>query len=285
MRLSGGILNSDLPIGGFFYYDNRYQNSGSYNWYEGTRSRSGVRSNWEQNLNLGYAKRNNLNLGLEGLFFNKLLGLQANVFYDLYNDLITRPSTRYPGYYSDYIPYENYEEDVYKGIEAGLTLNKKIGDWDLFFGVNMLYSTSERKVVDEFYDNDYQYRKGYSRDATFGLKSLGLFKDQAEIDNSPLQSFGQVKPGDIKYKDQNNDGLIDSKDEVYLRRWQAPFSGGLQAQVSYKNLSLYVLGEGRSGSTKIAPSSATLFNKGSVCASFVQKNAVSLPYFSTQAGI
>ena len=248
LRLSGGIINSDLPIGGFFYYDNRYGGSGSYNWYEGTRSRSGVMSNWEQNLNLGFAKRNNLNFGFEGLFFNKLIGLEANVFYDLYTDLITRPSTRYPGYYSDYIPYENYEEDAYKGVEAALTINKTIGDWNLFFGANVLYSTSERKVVDEVYDDAYQYRKGNPRDATFGLEALGLFKDQAEIDNSPLQSYGKVQPGDIKYKDQNNDGIIDSKDEVYLRRWQAPFSGGLQAKVSYKNLSLYVLGEGRTGS-------------------------------------
>ena len=112
----------------------------------------------------------------------------------------------------------------------------------------MLYVTSERTKVDEVYDNDYQYRAGHPRDATFGLEALGLFKDQAEIDNSPIQSFGTVIPGDIKYKDQNGDGVIDNNDEVYLRRWQAPFSGGLQLRLSYRNLTLYVLGEGRSGS-------------------------------------
>ena len=76
---------------------------------------------------------------------------------------------------------------------------------------------------------------------------MGLFKDQADIDNSPLQSFGTVRPGDIKYKDQNGDGIIDGNDEVYLRRWQAPMSAGLQLKVAYKNLSLYALGEGRAG--------------------------------------
>ena len=247
LRLSGGILNSDLPIGGFFYYDNRYGSSGSYNWYEGTRNSSGTVSSWEQNLNLGFAKRNNINLGFEGLFFNKLLGLEANVFYDRYSDLITRPYSRYPGYYSDFIPYENYEEDTYKGIEAGLTLNKSIGNWDLFFGANILYVTSERTVVDEVYANDYQYRKGHPRDATFGLEALGFYKDQEDIDNSPLPSFGNVQPGDLKYKDQNGDGIIDANDEVFLRRWQHPFSGGIQARVAFKNLSLYVLGEGRTG--------------------------------------
>src|SRR3546814_2381273 len=53
LRLSGGILNSDLPIGGYFYYANRDGGSGSYNWYEGTRRRLGVRSNWASNPDLG----------------------------------------------------------------------------------------------------------------------------------------------------------------------------------------------------------------------------------------
>lgn len=247
LRLSGGILNSDIPINGFFYYDNVYGGSGSYNWYEGTRSRSGVMSNREQNLDLGFAKRKEVNIGLEGLFFDKMIGLNANFFYDIYSDLIARPYTRYPGYYNDFIPYENYEKDSYTGLEVGLNFNKSIGDWDFMLGVNTLYVTSKRLIVDEVYEDAYRYRKGYPKDATFGLEALGLFKDQADIDNSPVQSFGTVRPGDIKYKDQNGDGVIDGNDEVYLRRWQTPLSAGLQLKVAYKNLTLYALGEGRAG--------------------------------------
>lgn len=248
LRLSGGIINSDLPIGGFFYYDNRYAGSGSLGWYEGQRSRSGITSSWGDNPNLGFAKRNEINLGIEGLFFNKLLGAEVNVFYDVYNDLVTRPSTKYPSFYSEYIPYENFGAEEYQGVELGLSLNKSVGDWSFFAKANALYVTSERTIVDEVYTNDYQYRQGRPADATFGLEALGLFQDQADIDNSPIQSFGAVKPGDIKYKDQNNDGIVDGNDEVYLRRWQAPLSGGLEVKLAYKNLTLYVIGEGRSGS-------------------------------------
>lgn len=251
-RLSGGVLNSDIPIlyngQQFFLYDNRYGGSGSYAWYEGTRSRGGVMSNWESNINLGFAKRKEVNAGMEGLFFNRMIGFEANVFYDIYSDLITRPNTRYAGFYGDFIPHENFEKDSYTGVEAGLNFNKSVGDWNFFLSANALYVTSKRLIVDEIYDNDYQYRKGYPKDATFGLEAIGLFKDQADIDGSPEQSFGAVKPGDIKYKDQNNDGVIDSNDEVYLRRWQAPLSGGLQAKITYKNVMLYAIGEGRSGS-------------------------------------
>ena len=247
LRLSGGILNSDLPINGFFYYDNVYGGSGSYNWYEGTRSRGGVMSNREQNFDLGFAKRKEVNVGMEGLFFDKMIGVNANFFYDIYSDLIARPYTRYPGYYNDFIPYENYEKDSYTGLEVGMNFNKSVGDWDFMLGMNALYVTSKRLVVDEIYEDAYRYRKGYPKDATFGLEALGLFQDQADIDNSPVQSFGTVRPGDIKYKDQNGDGVIDGNDEVYLRRWQTPLSAGLQLKVAYKNLSLYALGEGRAG--------------------------------------
>lgn len=247
LRLSGGILHSDLPIASFFYYDNRFATSGSYAWYEGTRSRSGVMSSWSDNPDLGYAKRNEINLGLEGLFFDKLIGAEINVFYDLYNDQVVRPTSVYPGFYTDFIPFENFNADKYQGMECGLSLNKSIGDWSIFLGANLLYVTSERTKVDEIYDNEYQYRAGKPRDATFGLEAIGLFQSQADIDNSPIQVFGTVKPGDIKYKDQNGDGIIDGNDEVYIRRYQAPLSGGLQFKLSYKILTLYFLGEGRSG--------------------------------------
>ena len=48
-----------------------------------------------------------------------------------------------------------------------------------------------------------------------GLVALGLFKDYEEIRNWPKQ-FGDVMPGDIKYKDINGDGVIDDNDKVAI---------------------------------------------------------------------
>lgn len=248
LRASAGILNSDLPIGGFFYYDNRYTTSGSYGWNEGVRSRSGVMSSWADNRGLGYTKRNSINAGIEGLFLNKFVGAEVNFFYENYTNLVTRVTSTVPAFYTDFVPYQNFGAEKYTGIEAGLNFNKRIGDWNFYLGANLLYVTSERTKVDEIYSNAYQYRQGLPVDATFGLESLGLFQSQTEIDNSPLQTFGTVKPGDIRYKDQNGDNVIDANDEVYLRRYQAPLSGGLQARISYKSFNLFILGEGRSGS-------------------------------------
>ena len=57
---------------------------------------------------------------------------------------------------------------------------------------------------------------GTPADAARGLVALGFFESQEDIDNSPLQEFGQVKVGDIKYKDVNEDGVINENDYVAL---------------------------------------------------------------------
>jgi len=255
LKASAGILNSDIPVGGFFYYDDRYGTSGSYNWYEGGKSRSAVVSSWSDNYGLDFAQRKEISAGVEGLFLNKLLGVEAHYFYDIYDGLVVRPTADYPAFFSDFVPYENYEKDRYQGVELGLSLNKTWGDWNLYTGLNLLYSSSTRLKVNEFYANDYQYRKGHPKDATFGLESLGFFQSQEEIDESPRQLFGTVRPGDLKYKDQNGDDVVDGNDEVFLRRWQDPWSGGLEIRLSWKNLTLFVLGEGRSGSKNFRESS------------------------------
>lgn len=249
IRVSAGILKSDIPIGNFFYYDDRYATSGSYNWYEGTRSRSGVVSSWSKNSSLDFARRNELNIGIDGSFFGKQLTVATNFFYNHYNKLVVRPNIEYPSFYNDFVKYDNFEADKYKGVELSIMYEKKVNDWNFMAGVNMLYSTSKRSIVNEIYENAYQYRAGHPRDAYFGLQSLGYFKDQADIANSPIHSFGTVRPGDLKYKDQNGDGIINANDQVYLGRWQAPFSGGIQLRAGYKNWTLFLLGEGRLGAT------------------------------------
>ena len=50
----------------------------------------------------------------------------------------------------------------------------------------------------------------------FGLVALGLFQSQEEIDNSPVQSFGEYRVGDIKSQDINGDGVINSQDQIAI---------------------------------------------------------------------
>ena len=248
LRVSGGVTNSDAGIDGFYYYDNIYTTGGSYSWFENGFSNSGSVSSYGGNSQLFFEKRNEINVGFEGLFFDGLLGMDANFFTSGYADQVTRPQTLYPDFYFDYVPYENFNEDSYRGVELGLSLNRNIGQVSFTVGANGLYANSEVLRMDEIYANPYQYRRGRPVDALFGLVADGLFMDEAEIANHPVQAFGTVKPGDIKYVDQNDDNIIDVNDEVQIGRSQPTFSYGLNLKVSFKNFTLFALGTGSTGS-------------------------------------
>ncbi|MCE5345419.1 MAG: SusC/RagA family TonB-linked outer membrane protein [Bacteroidales bacterium] len=247
LRLSHGINYSDYGIGGFYYYDNVYVNSGYYFWLDGTWSGQGIVPSYGGNQQLGFEKREETNFGFDGLFFNKQLSFYTNVFKSVSSDIVTRSKTLYPSYYSSYVPYQNSDKNSFHGVELGLSINKSFGDFSFVIGANALYATSEVVKKDEIYDNQYQYRAGHPVDALFGLVADGLFLDQTDIDNNALQAFGVVKPGDIRYIDQNGDGAIDENDEVQIGRSRAPFSYGLNLKVSYKNFTLFANGYGSVG--------------------------------------
>lgn len=246
-KLTGGVMNSDAGINSFFYYMNPYSYSGYYSWNENAWMTQGVRSSYGGNPDLGYEKRKELNFGIEGSFFNQMLSLDANVFTSDYYNQVTLVQTLYPSYYSNFIPYENFNENAYTGAEIGLTFNQKFGDFKVTLGANTLYSTSEVMKKDEVYNDAYQYRKGRPVDALFGLVADGFFQDANDIATHAFQAFGTVKPGDIKYVDQNHDGVIDANDQVQIGRSQAPFSYGLNLQLAYKNISLFAIGNGQVG--------------------------------------
>jgi hypothetical protein len=89
-------------------------------------------------------------------------------------------------------------------------------------------------------------------DQPFGLEAIGFFADEQDIANSPSQQFGQVKPGDIKYKDQNGDNAINDNDQVYFGFGQnvpeTNYSFSLGAE--YKGFGFNILFQGMAGMTK-----------------------------------
>ena len=247
VKLTGGIVKSDISIPSYYLYEDLYTTSGSATWNEGSNSNTGRTASRGANPNLGFETRNEINFGFESRLFDHL-SVEADMFFDKYKGQVVRTSANWPNFYSAYVPYENYEVDSYKGVEGGIKYENSWGDFSLSTSASILYVSSNRDVVSELYDYDYQYRAGKPRDASFGLEAIGLFKSQDEIDSSPAQTFGTVRPGDIKYKDQNGDGVIDSNDQVYIARSTPPVSGALEFRAGYKDLDLYVRGYGYAGS-------------------------------------
>ena len=250
-RISAGILHTDHEIGSFNYYYSPYGNSGNFPWFDGRVFASGVISQYGGNPYLSFEKRKEINLGLEGRFFNNMIVADANIYFSSIVDRITRPTTIYPSYYTNFIPYSNFNSEGYRGADFGLALNKKLGDFTIYIETNVLYQLTETLQRDEVYAESYRYTKGRPIDGLYGLEADGFFEDQDDIDNHHYQTFGTVRPGDIKYVDQNNDQIIDENDMIYLGRQWPPFTYGLNVRLGYKNFTLFAIGNGQRGAKRM----------------------------------
>lgn len=265
-------LHQDLDISNYYMYKGSFSKTDGHwvQWHDGTAGGWTPTSRGGDNPDLDFITREEFRVGLDATLFNRLLKVNANYFHQDTKGLLTQgTATIFPSYfslgdYNNFLPWINYNEDRRSGFDFSLTANKKFGDFDVTLGFVGMVFASEALVRDEVYEEDYQYRAGRPLDVSYGYICEGFFQDQNEIDNHARQTFGTVKPGDLKYKDINEDGVIDSKDQVELGKngWSAPpFSFGLNLTMKYKNFSLFALGSGQTGSVDFK-SSSYYWNRG-----------------------
>jgi TonB-linked SusC/RagA family outer membrane protein len=202
---------------------------------------NGVSINRYANDQITWEKAKMLNLGIE-LGINNNLDFQADYFTE-YRTNILMDRAQIPASMGLQAPIRaNVGEASSEGFEFTLDYKNSLTN-DLFIGLraNFSYADSKFEVYEEL---DYvtaglpwRSRVGLNLSQPYGYIAERLFIDEADIANSPLQTFGEYMPGDIKYKDINNDGLIDINDEVPIGYPTTPkiiYGFGLSS--SYKNL-------------------------------------------------
>ena len=265
LTVSAGILNTDLDVSNYYLYESIYsQTDGAwFSWRDGSLNRS-TDSRRGENLELSYATRNEFNAGIEASFLKKLITFNGTFFANKIKGNPIQASVLYPNYFttgfpnSSFIPFINYNNDERIGFDFNVRVNKRVGQVDLSLGVTGNYYDTKASKRAEQFEDEYQNRQGKPLDALWGLKNEGFFMDDIDIANHASQTFGQVKPGDIKYTDQNGDGIINSQDEVYLGKggWSgAPFTGGLNFTAKWKSLTFFALATGQVGANGMKNSS------------------------------
>ncbi|MDD2498209.1 MAG: TonB-dependent receptor [Desulfitobacteriaceae bacterium] len=259
IRYTYGLIGNDA-IGSasdrFFYLSEVSLNSSNRSAVFGidnTYSRNGILTYRYGNSDITWEKSHKSNLGLEVGFFEKF-----NFLFDVWkerrsNILMTRsaiPTTM--GLYPSSVPKANVGEAEGSGIDLSL-------DYSQFFQnqfwiqarANFTYASSNFSVYEEpTYDNEpWKSRIGYPINQQWGYIAERLFVDDAEVDNSPQQIFGeQPKGGDIKYRDVNGDGQITSLDQVPIGYPTTPeIVYGFGASFGYKafDMSLFFQGSAR----------------------------------------
>ena len=257
LRLTAGytVLNQDLDIEEFYMYKNIFTATGTWwGWSDANNSIQTSDSQRGGNEDLGFIKRKEFTVGLNGAMFDNKVKFAVNYFNTTTDGLLAQPDYIYPSYMhtywpvSTFVPYINYGKNRRQGIDFSVMYNEKFGDVDFGAQVFGQTTTSKNLQVAENVEYDYLRREGKYTDGLWGLQCLGYYNSQDEINNAEAKSsFGEVKPGDLKYVDQNGDGTIDSKDEVELGRWSAKFTGGLNLTLKYKNFTLFAMLTGQFG--------------------------------------
>jgi hypothetical protein len=254
---SASMLQTDLDIENYYMYLGAYQSGGWWDW-NGETGHSDYQAKRGENNDLTYIKRKEISATVHAELLQRSLSIDASVFSSQMDGGIITATNQMPSYFkvyypeSSFLPYLNYNKDNRTGFDLAVQYKKNFGEFGFEGGANVTYyTTNAAKRDDDNYADTYQYRQGKALDTVWGYECLGFFKDQADIDNSPKQSLGaDVKPGDLKYKDQNNDGVIDTKDQIDLGKggwYGAPLTLGVNLTFKYKNFSLFMLGTGGFG--------------------------------------
>ena len=258
LRYSYGKVGNDY-LSSRFPYLSTYKTEDKYGYYYGdigTNSSTGAfyqgltYSNFASTgITWEVAKKHDV--GVDFSLFNDKFSGTVDYFHEQRDGIyMKRTYLPYSTGLLEYSPYANVGSVLSRGFDGNIAYNQKLGDVALTFRANMTYSKNEIKAYDEAYSHfDYKRNQGFRVDQLRGLISEGLFVDYDDIRNSPKQTFGDVAPGDIKYKDVNGDGVIDSNDEVPIGATTRPnliYGFGLSAQWKGFDFNLHFQGAGKS---------------------------------------
>ena len=190
-------------------------------------------------LNAGWERVKKLDVGFDATLF-KDWSLTFDFFYDKrYNILLHREAWPESLAYYTAKPWSNKGKVDNWGYELSTTYRKQVNK-DLAVELRGNFTYTQNKYVDldePLYPYVWQTSTGKPLSATYGYIAEGLFQSQEEIDNSPIQNLGStVMPGDVKYRDVDGNGIINSEDRVMISEYGGTprIQYGLGLNIDYK---------------------------------------------------
>ena len=213
------------------------------------------------NPDLKWEKTKQVNIGMDATLFKNRLTLGLDLYnsntYDLLLDVPVPMTTGYK------TRLENIGKVNNKGIEFNISTNQHMGDvtWSAYFNISKninkvkaLGPGNADIITSGSVKNAYFITRVGEPIGSYYLPVVeGVYKNQAEVDaslhymDSPSNyGLGETKPGDFKFKDVNNDGVLDisDTDRAIVGNYMPDFTYGFGANVSWKGIDLGVICQG-----------------------------------------
>jgi TonB-linked SusC/RagA family outer membrane protein len=250
LRASYGVLGNQ-NVGNFQYQTTYFNYASAYGFNNVPVGGAGTLLS---NRDLTWEKASTLNIGIDAGFFDNRLTASFDYFNKVTRDIL-QPRQDIPAIFGAATPDFNVAKVRSKGWEASLTYNLRGENVTQSFSVNL--ADNQNKLLrlsggatEQIINQDvFQLLRKIGEPITqyYGYETNGFFQNQADINNSPKIAGNPVVPGDVKFKDLNNDGIIDANDKAVLGNPFPRYTFGFTYRLAVKgfDLQLFIQGVGK----------------------------------------
>lgn len=255
LRLGYGVTGNQ-NIGNYAFSSNYY----TYLYNFNNTNVSAVLPSVLPNPYVKWEGQEQYNAGLDLDLFNNRISVIFDAYIKNTNDMLVPFSVPTTSGYSDvYKPYVNVGKMQNKGFEVAVTTRNIVGEFNWTTDAVFSYNHNDVKKLSS---SNYLpgadmglteligvIQTGYPVNVFYGYVTDGIFQNQAEVDAHAVQAPGTnatngTAPGDIRFKDLNNDGVINDKDRTYLGNPNPKYAFSLNNTFSYKNWDLTIFLQG-----------------------------------------
>jgi len=221
-----------------------------------------VKAHWEEARQLDF--------GIDVNMLNNRLSLTVDYFNNLRSKILIAQTQSVPDFtgLSGILPDVNIGKVRNKGFDFDLAWSDKIKNFSYRIGLNGGYAVNKILFFDEASNiPDYQKNTDHPMNSGIYYDAIGIFHNQSEIDNYP--HINGARPGDIIFRDVNDDKVIDGKDKIRINKSAVPtWTGGLNLYAKYKGFDISVLFQGQAGAVRYVQQTGSLSNNKNYLKSF-----------------
>ena len=199
------------------------------------------------NRNVTWEKATQKNVGLDLQFLDGDLALTVDYFHNQRSNILCKRNASVPATSGLSLPDENLGKVRNQGVDFNIDYRHQFGDFRLGINLNGVYA--KNKIL--FWDEapgvpEWQRSTGRPIGSTLYYEAIGIFRDEAHVESYP--HWSGARPGDIIFRDYNEDGVIDGNDRVRCDKSRTPrYTGGLGIDMGWKGIDLSVLFQGAFG--------------------------------------
>lgn len=209
------------------------------------------------NPNIMWEEVEQFNLGLDLSMLNQRLMLTVDGYLKNTNNMLVPMAVPISTGYSDHdVPNINAGQMTNKGIELSLTAHILRGALDWTTSVNTTLNKNE--IVDlnsdsPMYQNSIENSNitiqsvNHPMNSFYGFVVDGIFQSPQEVSNSAVQIVGGTAPGDIRFKDLNNDGIINDQDRTFIGNPNPGVIFSMNNRLAWKGFDLEIFLHGNAG--------------------------------------